>query len=1647
MPQARLVVLTLLFTVASFASLQAELKVGAAAIDVTPQKFPVLINGGFFPRTGEPKEIYARAIVLDDGHQRIAMVVTDSCMLPKDLIDSAKKLAAERTKIATDHMLISATHTHTAPSSMGALGTPADETYVPYLRIKLAEAIIAAEKNLQPAQVGWGSIDANQFTALRRWILRPDQMQLDPFGEKTVRASMHTAKNNLGNVTGESGPEDPELAVISFQSLDGKPIALLANFSMHYYSGGGAADYFGAYCQKLEQELAPKQQDDEAPFVAIMSHGCSGDIWRVDYRNGTNQTFDGFVDGMIAKTKEALDGIEYQSDAPLNMAETRMRLNYRIPNEKRLAESQHIVDAMEGRPPKTREEVYALEQLILHQRQSTEIVLQALKIGSIAIATTPNETYALTGLKLKARSPLTKTMVIELANGGDGYIPPPEQHVLGGYNTWAARSAGLETTAEPKIVEASVQLLEQATGLPQRPALPPASPMAATIKALQPVRCFPLDDMQGPDVFDVMNSGKPAKFEEGVVFYLEGTEGPALATESQLNRAAHFAGGRIIAEVPELSEDFTISLWCWNGIDLNARPIAGWLLSHGVQVGVAGQGEHAGKLVLQIGDDETSRQFGKTPLQRWTWDQVAVVRAGKTIRVLRNGELEIETKADLPESGNVVIIGGQASKSDSWEGRLDEVAIFNRALTSDELKSLAADGNNQTASETAPQLSADEMTKGGRHWVDDKTPPPRSPQEEQASFQMEPGYRIELVAAEPLVKDPVAIAFDAQGRMFVAEYGDYPIGPEDSNDPPLSRIVWLEDTDGDGQMDKRHLFADNLNFCHSLMPHAGGILACAQDELILLQDTNNDGQADVRETLFGGFQPAHPQMQVGCPRWGLDNRIYLNYGVGNVTGPGQTEPTKIPRQEFWFDPITYEFGAASGTGQYGNTITAWGDRLFATNRNPIIATTMTDEQAARNKYAAIRGIQYDVAPSGGNSKVFPLVAMKSNWLSHAGTHTSACGTTAYVGDGLGKKMDDSVFACEPIGHLVTRAIVTRDGARLTSQRAREDADFLAATDTWFRPASLANGPDGMLYLADMYRLWVEHPKFLPPEIAAKLDWRAGEDRGRIWRIVPEHLKHLPTYQPPGNTPDLVAMLESNNGWKRRTAQQLLVEGKKTEAAPALQEMASNSRSAFGRLHALWTLEGLGQLDQATLLSSLADKSPEVRAAAVRLAARHWDGDPELQKAMFARVGDANRWVRYQLALALGTTDVPNRIPALAHLAVHDGSDPDVASAILSSTETCSGAVLVTAMNSHTLDDRLIRSLAKVVGARQDPAEVARTVTAISAFPNQHRKLVAMSGLAEGLGGKAKFDQFIASSQQQRQDLYQELTSIAQDSKCSAEDRRDAIYLMTKCSLSDERLLPQLCLPQEPPIVQQAAITALASGLTEKRGRVLLNIWQDMAPSSRATTLTLLLRQPIGIELVLEKVRAGQIPAKQISLDQQTQIRKHPSEAIRKQAEALFGQPASADRAAVLAKYEPATHTIGSPLTGRAVFLKQCAKCHVPAEPGGPSVGPDLADSLNRPREAILFDILDPSGKVEPKYAASQILTTSGQTYSGIVTQETPQTVVLQTADGKTQEIARAEIDLFQTSDQSLMPSGLEKEISLDQMADLLEFLKSPLPKR
>ena len=682
-------------------SLHAEFTAGSAIVDVTPKQLPVLVNGGMTSRSVDKinTPVSARSLAFSDGKEKLVIVVVDSCMMSRDLIDRAKEMAAEKSGIPRDRILISATHTHTAPSSMGCLGTDSDPAYEIFLTKKLVEAVLAPLQKMRPAKIGWGEIDAADYTALRRWVIHPKHMREDPFGNLTVRANMHAATNR-DHVTGPSGPEDPMLSMISVQTTAGEPIGLLANFSMHYFGDKDiGADYFGLFSNGLQEKLDP----GNTGFVAMMSHGCSGDIWRHDYEKSSERGKDGptleqYSQHMIDLTLKALESITYEAPASIAMAETRMTLPYRVPDKQRLEWAQKIMAEVGDRLVKTTPEVYAREQILLHEKQKTEIVVQGLRLGeNITIATTPNETYAITGLKIKAASPAPHTMVIELANGGDGYIPPPEQHLLGGYNTWPARSAGLEVQAEPKITEAAIQMLERASAKPRTDRR--AGPGPAVKKALEmkPNAYWRLDEFAGPRAIDSSPNGIDALYEPRVLFYLPGPNDAAFA-EGGINRSVHLAGDRVSARIPGLTgSDFTVSLWFWSGTAKGVMDSPEWILSRGNPFAGRTTGDHIGitentdgnrVLVHASGGKEESP--GAIPVERWNWHHLVVVRSGKDLHLYldgaRAGSRSDEAADGIPS--DTFFFGGSCTGDGNFEGRLDEIAIFDRALSEQEINRL-----------------------------------------------------------------------------------------------------------------------------------------------------------------------------------------------------------------------------------------------------------------------------------------------------------------------------------------------------------------------------------------------------------------------------------------------------------------------------------------------------------------------------------------------------------------------------------------------------------------------------------------------------------------------------------------------------------------------------------------------------------------------------------------------------------------------------------------------------------------------------------------------------------------------------------------------------------------------------------------------
>ncbi|HUQ93105.1 MAG TPA: LamG-like jellyroll fold domain-containing protein [Bryobacteraceae bacterium] len=654
----------------------ASLRAGAAKVDVTPTHFPVIANCMFLERKAEKAHapLHAKALVLGDGRTRLAIVVVDSCMMPRELIDRAKDMARAKTGIPAERMLVSATHTHSAPASMGCLGSDAQQEYAESLPGKIAGAIEQAAARLAPAKAGWASIDDYEHTHCRRWIFRPDKMRSDPFGNLNVRANMHPGYQNPDAIA-PSGPVDPGLSVLSVQTLGGKPLAVLANYSQHYFGSPILhPDYFGIFSDKLAARIGAGED-----FVAMMSQGTSGDQMWMDYgKPKSDITLDQYSDGVTAKALEAYRKIQYRASLKLEMAETRLTLGRRAPDSQRLEWAKSLLAKMDARTPSNQQEVYAREQVFLHDEPSRELKLQAVRIGDLGIAAIPNEVFAITGLRIKAQSPLAGTFVIELANGAEGYIPPPAQHKLGGYTTWPARSAALETGAEPKIAEAILELLEKVSSRKRREPAEMKGPYARAVLASRPSSYWRLSEFAGPQAADA--TGKhPASYEDGIAFYLEGPES-ANFSGAQINRAPYFAGGRLVSKV-EAGGDYTIEMWFWNGLPPEARAVTGSLFSLGAdELSIGGSQETPGRLRFGTAS-------GSVPIPVKTWTYVAFVREGSRVRVFRNGTEtpDIDTQA-TPNVGDKLFVGGHAEGRFNFEGRIDEVAVYPRALAAGEIQ-------------------------------------------------------------------------------------------------------------------------------------------------------------------------------------------------------------------------------------------------------------------------------------------------------------------------------------------------------------------------------------------------------------------------------------------------------------------------------------------------------------------------------------------------------------------------------------------------------------------------------------------------------------------------------------------------------------------------------------------------------------------------------------------------------------------------------------------------------------------------------------------------------------------------------------------------------------------------------------------------
>ncbi len=1662
----------------------ARFRAGAAMVDIAPTHFPVIVNAMFTERSATQvvDPLHVRALVLEEGEVRVAIAVVDTCMMSRSLIDEAKALAHRTTGIPLDRMLVSATHTHSAPSAMGCLGSRIDPRYAAFLPGRIAEAILAADSRRAPAEVGWGVIDDWERTFNRRWIRRPDRILNDPFGDPTVRANMHPGYESPDAV-GPSGPVDPGLSVVGIRALDGKPIALLANYSQHYYGSPLlSADYYGRFAGYVAQGLG-----SDPGFVGIMSQGTSGDLMWMDYGAPKREIgYDAYAKEIADEVLGVYRGLIFRSSPGLKMAERKLSLAYRVPDASRLDWARRVAAALGDRLPQTQAEIYALEAVALHEAQRTEVVVQALRIGELGIATMPNEVYAITGLKVKAWSPLRPTFVMELANGGDGYIPPPEQHVLGGYTTWPARTAGLEVQAEPRITEAVLQCLEEVAGRPRRSIEEPLGPYTDRILSDRPVAYWRLNEIVVPRAVDASGRGQDGHFEPGVALYLPGVGSgngvspkPALTTSAfsgpgGLNRAVHLAGGRVRGKVTGLGNTYTVTFWFWNGLTNLARPVTGYLLSRGQAGDAQAAGDHlgiggtsipeaAGKLFFFNGNARNQLLLGRTFLPERTWHHVALVRSGNRVVVYLDGneKPEIEGVAEMTGvlDGGEVFLGGRNDGFAGLEGKVDEVAFFDRALGA---RAVAA--HFEASGMPRPVLARPPLES-----------PPLSPEAALSKIRVAPGYRVELVASEPQVVDPVAIDWDADGRLWVVEMADYPLGM-DGEGKPGGRVRVLEDLDGDGRMDKSTLFAEGLNFPNGILTWRDGVLITAAPDVLFLRDTDGDGQADTREVLLTGFLEGNQQLRVNGLRWGLDNWVYCaagghHRGHASETRVRSTRTGKevaIGSRDLRFRPDTGELEAESGPTQFGRNRDDWGHWFGTQNSWPLWHYVLADRYVRRNPHvAAPDPVRQVVGPM--NPKIYPASRLEKRFHSFAesGRFTSACGGMVYQDDWLFAGTSGlQGFTCEPFHNLVHREVLRDDGVSFVARRAtgEETSEFFASEDRWCRPVMVRTGPDGALWVVDMYRYMIEHPQWLPVEGRAELmpHYREGDDRGRIYRVVPVGDKptgRSRSIQPLGKrTPaEWVAALESSNGWQRDKAHQLLLWRKDLGVVPRLEQLATGSARASTRVQALGVLEGLGALTSAVVEQALRDSHPGVRENALRFAEPRLT--PSVVSTATMRVTDPSAKVRLQLALTLGEWPETAAGEALGRLAVANLEEPFLVAAVLSSALPHRRA-LVTAVAAAggramevfaepliqiclaTNDREALAVLLRPTLGERDGRYTPEQVAAFRRFLD----LLARQGLdfralqVADVAGDA-----LSKILRNAPALFQDANHLQQDERVSPLGRVMAASLMTRDPALRESGLNSLggwLDAQSMVEIQVAAIRALAATGAEAVPGLILPHWQGFGPGTRAVVVEVLSGRTEWALGLLRAVESGRVEPQALDAATRARLARHAQGGVRETAARVLGTSTSSGRASVVSAFRPALALRGDPGRGAGTYAKLCVTCHRRDNLGN-EVGPDLRSVASHPAEKLLTNLLDPSLDVQPGYHAYACTLKGGEELYGIIAAETGNSVILKLVDGTTRTIRRSDILELRGSALSLMPEGLEAGLGLQEVADLIAFLKAP----
>ncbi len=933
--------------------------------------------------------------------------------------------------------------------------------------------------------------------------------------------------------------------------------------------------------------------------------------------------------------------------------------------------------------------------------------------------------------------------------------------------------------------------------------------------------------------------------------------------------------------------------------------------------------------------------------------------------------------------------------------------------------------------------------------------PAVEPKDAISTWQVKKGFKLQLAAHEPQVRDPIAICFDERGRMFVCEMHDYSEMREVT--PHMGRISMLQDKDGDGYYETSQIFADDLPWPTGLVWANGGLYVGATPDIWRFEDKDGDGKAEKREKVFTGFGTGLKMLNVqGLMNsfiWGQDNRIHVLAGGGNrgvitcLKRP-DLKGVELGGKDFWFDPLTHEFGLEGGGAQYGMSFDNYGRKFGCSNSDHLQYWVYDDKYANRNPYYQMPPAKQSIAVDGGAAEVFrispdePWRIIRTRWRIAgvvkgavegggrvSGYFTGATGTTIYRGDAYGPDFVNNSFTGDAGGQLVHRKILkpSADGISLVGERPADEHgfEFAASKDTWVRVVNFANAPDGCLHICDMYREVIEHPWSIPDEIKKHIDLNNGNDRGRIYRIVPDNGAERIGQKvnlADASTEDLVKLLSHPNGWHRDTAQRLLFERQDKAAVPILEKVLSGD-NALAKLHAMNALESFGALQTTHAIAAAKDADVQVREAALRRVSK-------LDEATLTSLAtDASPRVRFQTALAAPKS--ASRDAWLAKMARDGASGKWMNAAMLGASGT--GLFEQLRDDLSKLEPSFAESLITLAAAEaKDATDLISVVTTEPVKPAWVKALG--DGLRRGGSNLIKADK-----EGKLTAVFAKAVATIADTFGPNDARAEAVELLGFSSSKEATDALVLCLAQgQPDVVKTAAIRVLAQNSSALVTATLIGNWAHYGAKAKTVALgALLSREDRAVALLEAKV----VKAEEFSASQVQELIKHKSPKVAAAAKTVLASVIPPSREEVTVKFKPAIAAKGDAQKGQVQYMTRCVACHK-AGALGLAVGPDLITVKTKGREALLTAILEPHKEVASQFIAYTVNTKDGQTLAGIITNDTASSMTIRMMGGIEKTLQRAEIKGSSSSGQSLMPEGLETGMTVEDMADLISYIES-----